>query len=124
MIDPQTIIGLLAITVVSATLLVAGRFVWCLVDALQARRYLIAATSAASVAVVFALLAAVVIVWFGYAVAHTGKNTRTDLIVLFSTVPPFLLASIALWLFGGKLRSRLRRAKHQRIENTTADTGD
>ena len=108
----------------SATLLVAGRFAWCLVDALQARRYLIAAVSAACVAVIFLLLAAVVIVWFGYAVAHTGKNMRTDLIVLLSTVPPFLLASIALWLFCGKLRSRLRLAQNRKTGNTMPDTRD
>ena len=62
-------------------------------------------------AVIFLLLTAVVVVWFGYAVAHTGKSMRTDLIVLFSTVPPFLLASIGLWLLGGKLWSRIRLIK-------------
>lgn len=113
MIDPRTIIAVLALTVSLATLLVAGRFLWCLVDALQARRYLIATVSAALMAVIFLLLAAVVVVWFGYAVAHSGKSMRTDMIVLFSTVPPFLLASIALWLLGGKLYSRLRLAKNQ-----------
>ncbi len=100
----------IALAVAVAALLVAVRFVWCLVDALRARRFGIAAFSAAGVVSIFALLGAVVVVWFAYAVAHTGKNTRTDLIILFSTVPPFLLASIGLWLLGGKLRSLLRLA--------------
>lgn len=124
MIDPQTIITVLVLTVTSATLLVAGRFLWCLVDALQARRYLIAAVSGACMVVIFLLLAAVVTVWFGYAVAHTGKSMRTDLIVLFSTVPPFLLVSIGLWLFGGKLWSRLHLSENQRTENTAPDIRD
>ena len=113
MIDPQTIIAILALSVLLATLLVAGRFIWCLVDALRARRFAIAAVSAAGIAVIVLLLAAVVIVWFAYAVAHTGKDARTDLIILLSTIPPFFIASIGLWLLGGKLWSRLRVAKGQ-----------
>jgi hypothetical protein len=116
LIDPRTIIAVLALTVSLATLLVAGRFLWCLVDALRMRRYLIAAVSAAGMAVIFLLLAAVVTVWFGYAVAHTGKSMRTDLIVLFSTVPPFLLASIGLWLVGGKLYRHLHLADNKKAK--------
>ena len=59
---------------------------------------------------------AVVVVWFGYAVAHTGKSMRTDLIVLFSTVPPFLLASIGLWLVGGKLYRHLHLADNKKAK--------
>ena len=116
MIDPRTIIAALALIVSLATLLVAGRFLWCLVDALQVRRYLIAAVSLACMVVIFSLLAAVVIVWFGYAVAHSGKSMRTDLIVLFSTVPPFLLASIGLWLLGGKVYRHLHIADNQKTK--------
>ena len=50
----------------------------------------------------------VVIVWFGYAVAHTGKDASSDLTVVLITVPPFFLVSLGLWLLGGKLLSRLR----------------
>ncbi len=114
MIDPQTILATLALSVSLAALLVSGRFIWCLVDALQARRYLIAAASVAGVVCIVVLFSAVVIVWFGYGVAHTGKNTRTDLLVLFGTVPPFVLASIGLWLVGGKLYRRLRTAAAQK----------
>ena len=118
MIDPRTIIIGLALAVSLATLLVAGRYLWSLVDALQARRYVIATLSAAGIVVIFLLFSTVVIVWFAYAVAHTGKSTRTDLIVLLSTIPPFFIASIGMWLLGGKLRSRLR------INNSQASTAD
>lgn len=108
MIDPGTILATLALSVSFAALLVSGRFIWCLVDALQARRYLIAAASVAGVVCIVVLFSAVVIVWFGYGVAHTGKDARTDLLVLLGTVPPFFLASIGLWLVGGKLYRSLR----------------
>lgn len=111
MIDPRTIIEILALSVSLATLLVVGRFVWCLVEALRARRFAIAAVSAAGIAIIILLFAAVVIVWFAYGVAHTGKDARTDLILLLSTIPPFFIASIGLWLLGGKLWSRLRLSK-------------
>ncbi len=88
--------------------LVAGRLVWSLVVAFRSRRYQIVVVSVVGVGCMVALLAAVLIVWFGYAVAHMGKNTETDLTVLLITVPPYFLASIGLWLLGGKLHSRLR----------------
>lgn len=105
-----------------AALLVAGRFVWCLVDALRAHRYLIAFVSVLGVIIILTLFAAVVIVWFGYGVAHTGKSARTDLIVFFSTVPPFFLAAVVLWFAGGKLYSRLwPRGVKRETRNTGAD---
>jgi hypothetical protein len=68
-----------------------------------------------------AALSAVVIVLFGYGVVHTGKTAKTDLIVLFSTVPPFFLVSFGLWLLGGKLNSRLR--SHVAQQGTQGDSG-
>lgn len=55
-----------------------------------------------------ASLAMVVIAWFAYAVAHTGKDASTDLRMLLITVPPFFMVSLILWLLCGYLRSRLR----------------
>ncbi len=108
MIEPRTFLKALILSVLIAGLLVGGRFVWCLVAALRVRRYGIAAVSAAGLIIIAGLLAAVVVVWFGYAVAHTEKNLGTDLTVLLATAPPYFLASIGLWLLGGRLRSRLQ----------------
>jgi hypothetical protein len=106
--DPRTFLETLAVSVLLAVVLVVGRLLWCLVIAIRARRYQIMIISVVGLVGMVAALSAVVIVWFGYGVAHTGKNAKTDLIVLFSTVPPFFLVSFGLWLLGGKLYLRLR----------------
>ena len=43
------------------------------------------------------ILAFVVIVLFGYGVAHTGKNTTNDLIVLAITVIPTYVGAYGIW---------------------------
>jgi len=106
--DPRTFLETIAFSVLIAVVLVTGRLLWCFVMAMHERRYRILIISAAGIIGIMFALSAVVIVWFGYGVAHTGKNADTDLIVLFSTVPPFFLVSLGLWLLGGKLHSRLQ----------------
>jgi len=106
--DPRTFLEALAISVLIAVILVIVRLLGCLVIAVRARRYQILIVSVVGLVGMLAALGAVVVVWFGYGVAHTGKSARTDLIVLFSTVPPFFLVSFGLWLLGGKLYSRLQ----------------
>ena len=108
MMISQAVLGTLALAVVLAALLVVGRLLWCLVIALRERRYVISSISAISLVCIVAALSMVVIVWFGYAVAHTGKDASSDLTVVLITVPPFFLVSLGLWLLGGKLLSRLR----------------
>lgn len=104
----QGIVVILALFVLLAALLVTGRLLWCLVIALREHRYLISAISVTGVIVIMAALGMLVIVWFGYAVAHIQKDANTDLKVLLITVPPYFLVSLGLWLLGGKLHSRLR----------------
>jgi hypothetical protein len=108
MIDPRIVLAASALSVLLAALLVGGRLAWGIVVALRARRYRIAAISIAGLAGIVAALGIVVVLWFAYAVAHTGKNASTDLTVLLATVPPFFLVSFGLWVLGGKLLSRLR----------------
>ena len=106
--DPQTFLEILAFSVLLAFILVVWRLLWCLVNAIRVRRYRIVIISVVGLLGMVSALSAVVIVWFGYGVAHTGKSAKTDLIVLLSTVPPFFLISLGLRLLGGKLRLRLR----------------
>jgi hypothetical protein len=108
MIDPSIVLAVTALSVPLAALLVGGRLAWCIVVALRARRPGIAAVSVAGLAGIVAALGIVVVLWFAYGMAHTGKNASTDLIVLVATVPPFFLVSFGLWFLGGKLLSRLR----------------
>jgi hypothetical protein len=119
--DPRTFLETLAFTVLLAVILVVGRLLWCLVIAIRARRYKIMIISVIGLVGMVVALGTVVIVWFGYGVAHTGKNVKTDLIVLFSTVPPFFLASFGLWLLGGKLHLRLRSGIAQ--QDAEGDSG-
>ena len=108
MADPRTILEALALSVLLAALLVAGRLAWYAVVALRARRKQIAAVAIIGLLCVVALLGAVVVVWFGYGVAHTHKDMSIFLTVFFVTIPPYFLALLVLWLLGGKLRSRLQ----------------
>lgn len=108
MIDLKIVVAVTVLLVTLAALLVAGRLAWCIVVALRARRYGIAAVSVAGLVGVVAALGVVVVVWFAYAVSHTGKDASTDLMVLVATVPPFFLVSFGLWFLGGKLLLRLR----------------
>jgi len=119
--DPRTLLETLAFTVLLAAIFVVGRLLWCLVIAIRARRYQIMIISFVGMVSMVAALSTVVIVWFGYGVAHTGKNAKTDLIVLFSTVPPFFLVSFGLWLLGGKLDLRLRSRVAQ--QDAQGDSG-
>jgi hypothetical protein len=107
MMITQSVVEALALSILLTALFVAGRLLWCLVIALRARRYMILAISVIGLVCVVAALGMVVIVWFGYAVAHIEKTATTDLKVLFYTVPPFFLVSIGLWLLAGALHSRL-----------------
>ena len=111
--DPQTFLEILAFSVLLAFILVVWRLLWCLVNAIRVRRYRIVIISVVGLLGMVSAISAVVIVWFGYGVAHTGKSAKTDLIVLLSTVPPFFLVSFGLWLLGGKLRSRLAQKDPQ-----------
>jgi hypothetical protein len=120
--DPRTFLEILALSVLLAVILVVGRLLWCLVIAVRARRYLILLISVSGLVGIVAAISAVVIVWFGYGVAHTGKDSNTDLIVLFSTLPPFFIVSFGLWLLGGKLLSRLR--SHVAQQGAQADSSE
>jgi len=119
--EPKTFLIALIVSVTFVMLLVAGRFLWAMVVALRAHSYGIGVLSIAGLATILGLFSAVIIVWFGYAVAHTGKNNSTDLTVLLMTAPPFFIASIGLWLMGGKLHSRLRAHVIHRDTHADAD---
>ena len=103
------VIKILGFAVLLMTLIVGLRFLTCLVASLRARRYLIFVFSTLGFVGIMGAFGMVVIAWFAYAVAHIGKDARTDLMVLLFTVPPFFVVSIVLWLLCGNLRARLQR---------------
>ena len=109
--DPRTVIVAMALSIVLAVLLVGGRFLLGLFFALRAHRYKIATVSIAGLICIVASFAAILVVWFGYAVAHTGKDVNTDLRIFSITIPPYFLVAFGLWLLGGKLLSLIRKNK-------------
>lgn len=105
--DPRTMLQVLGLAAALAALLVTLHFAGSLVVAVRSRRYLALLASLAGIASMLGMMAAVVVVWFGYAVAHVEKTADTDLRVFLATVPPYFLLSLVLWWLAGKLRARL-----------------
>ena len=103
----------LAVTVVVAALLVAARLLLCGVLAARARHTWIIVISIAGVLGVAALFSALVVMWFIYGVAHTGKDMTTFVRMLLVTGVPYFLGLIGLWFLGGFLASRLRASSKE-----------
>ena len=104
----QVFFATFALSIPLATLLVAGRHFWLLIQSLRARRYkflFIALLAILCVAVAFAVVGAV---WFGYGVAHSKKDLRGDLLLILLTGLPFYGAAYGLWRLAGSLQEKLR----------------
>ena len=56
------------------------------------------------------ILAFDVVVLFGYGVAHTGKNTSNDLVVLAITVIPTYLGAFGIWRLSIFMERRLNKS--------------
>ena len=54
------------------------------------------------------LFSALVVMWFIYGVAHTGKDMTTFVRMLLVAGVPYIVGLVALWFLGGALASRLR----------------
>jgi hypothetical protein len=79
----------------------------CFVRSRRAKNTKFAVVSGLGALTLFALLAAIIVVWFAYGVAHTGKDATTDLVVLAGTVTPAYLGAFAAWRFSVYLKKRL-----------------
>jgi hypothetical protein len=86
-----------------------GRTIMCLDRLVRAKRPKLAMLAGLSILTLLALLAAILAVWFGYGVAHTGKDSTSDLVVLVGTVTPAYIAGISVWYLSRYLEKRLRR---------------
>ncbi len=90
-----------------ATLIGVTLAVLCLVRSRRAKNAKFAVVSVLGALTLLALLGAIIVVWFAYGVAHTGKDATTDLVVLASTVAPAYLGVFAAWRFSVYLKKRL-----------------
>jgi membrane protein implicated in regulation of membrane protease activity len=81
----------------------------CLDRSIRAKRTRFAILSGLNILILLALLAAIIVVWFAYGVAHTGKDATTDLMVLASTVTPAYVGVFLIWLLSRRFEKGLRR---------------
>ena len=104
----QAIVLGLALSGPISVLIGMGRAVMCLDRSVRAHNTRSALLAALAIFLLFALLAVILVVWFGYGVAHTGKDARTDAIVLASTVIPSYIGVYSVWRLSGKLERAFR----------------
>ncbi len=90
-----------------ATLIGIGLAALCFVRSLRAKNAKFAVVSGLGALTLLALLGAIIVVWFAYGVAHTGKDAATDIVVLASTIAPAYLGAFAAWRFSVYLKKRL-----------------
>ncbi len=89
-----------------ATLIGVALAVLCFVRSRRAKSAKFAVISGIGVLTLLVLLAAIIVVWFAYGVAHTGKDATTDLVVIASTVTPAYLGAFAAWRFSVYLKNK------------------
>ena len=90
-----------------ATLIGVALAALCFVRSRRAKNAKFSVVSGLGTLTLLALLAAIIVVWFAYGVAHTGKDATTDLFVLASTLTPAYLGAFAAWRFSVYLKKRL-----------------
>lgn len=105
----QTIVIAIALSGPIVILIGVGRIVMCLDRSIRAKHTKFALLSGLNILILLTLLAAIVVVWFAYGVAHTGKDATTDLVVLASTVTPAYVGVFLFWLLSRRLEKGLRR---------------
>jgi hypothetical protein len=79
----------------------------CFIRSCKAKNVKFAWVSGLGVLTLLVLLAAVLVVWFAYGVAHTGKDATTDFFVIASTVTPAYIGAFVAWRFFVYLKKRL-----------------
>ena len=109
----QVFLVAFALSIPIAGLVVAVRLIWCAYQSFRARHIAFAAISVLAIACLAGLFAAVLVVWFGYGVAHSKKDIWTDLTVVGLTGLPFYATSFALWRLAKYFQSVVRRRAAQ-----------
>lgn len=105
----QLIFATAALSVPIVTLIAIGRAGVCVFRSQRAKRPLFVFFSVLAILLIAALFSVVIVVWFGYGVAHSGKDASTDLKVLASTVIPIYAGAYAVWRSSRYMESRLER---------------
>jgi hypothetical protein len=102
----QYVIIAIAFSAPIAIFIGTGRTIVCFYRSVRAKRTKFAIVAGLNILALLILLAAILVVWFGYGVAHTGKDATTDLVVLASTVTPAYIALFGTWYLSVYLDKR------------------
>jgi len=86
-----------AASVIIGTVLVVASYSRVLFFSVRSRHYAISLASLLAILFTVAVSGAVVLVWFGYAVAHSKKSFGDDLRLVLLTGLPFHGAMYGLW---------------------------
>ena len=100
----QSIFAIVAFSGPIAILIGIAFAVLCLVRSCKAKSVKFAVVSGLGVLTLLFLLAAIIVVWFAYGVAHTGKDAKTDLMVIAVTNVPAYIGAFAAWRFSAYLK--------------------
>ena len=108
----QTLVISIILSLPLIGLVTIGRAAVCVYRSYKAKSKIFVFLSSLGIVLMIGMLAFVVIVLFGYGVAHSGKTASTDLMVLAITVIPTYLGAFGIW--------RLSIFMERRINNNTA----
>ncbi len=103
----QAIFLTVAVSGPIATLIGIALAVVSVIRSCKAKSAKLALVSGLCALTVLALLSAIIVVWFAYGVAHTGKDATTDLVVLASTVASAYIGAFAAWKLFAYVKKRL-----------------
>lgn len=116
----QLVYVVFAVCILISLLVVSGRNLWLLVQALRTRHYKIAAGATLAIAVLVSLFLVVSGAWFAYALARSQKTIVTDLLIALLTGVPYFAAAYGAWRFAAKLESRIKRDRERQVPETQA----
>ncbi len=89
------------------TFIALCRAALCVFRSVSARHLKFTVISSLGILVLLVIFAAVVVVWFAYGVAHTGKDASTDIIVLVSTGAAIYGGAFSVWRLSLYIEKRL-----------------
>lgn len=105
----QTVFLTAALSLPVVTLIALGRAALCVFRSHQAKHLKFTLFSILAMVIMLVVFAAVIVVWFAYGVAHTGKNATTDLVVLASTGIPVYVGAFCVWRLSVYMENRFEK---------------
>ncbi len=105
----QSIFLTAALSLPIVTLIVIGRSALCVFRSHKAKHLKFTIFSILGIVVLLVIFASVIVVWFIYGVAHTGKDVSTDLVLLASTGTPVYVGVFFVWRLSIYMEKRLEK---------------